>query len=83
MSKGITVKQLYKLCEIEMRKGNGDCVVMISQDDECNSYHYLWEGFTTVEEHEKPFEYMGKTYQFDFEYCDERIAPKEKTITLN
>lgn len=83
MTKGITVKELRDLCQIQILKGNGDRVVMISQDDECNSYHYLWNGFTTIEEHEAPFEYRGKTHQFDFEYCDERIAPKNKTITLD
>lgn len=83
VSKAITVKELKRLCEIEILKGNGDNAILISSDDECNSWHYLWSGFVTVEEHEKPFEYMGQTYQFNFEEYDERVAKKENTITLS
>ena len=43
--KPITVKELYKLCEEEITEGNGDKVIMLSQDDEGNGYHYLWYAF--------------------------------------
>ena len=43
--KPITVKELYKLCEEEITKGNGNKVIMLSQDDEGNGYHYLWYSF--------------------------------------
>lgn len=83
MMKAITVNKLKELCDNAIKLGLGDRAIMISQDDECNGYHYLWDGFITVEDHEKPFEYDGKEYQFNFEYCDERVAPKYKTITLS
>ncbi len=44
---GITVETLYKLCQQEIKKGNGKKVVLISQDDECNGFHTLWEGFVS------------------------------------
>lgn len=78
----ITVKQLKQFCDNAVKLGYGDRAIMISQDDECNGYHYLWGGFSTVEELEEPFEYDGEEYQYDFEYCDENVAPKYNTIIL-
>lgn len=41
-TKGITVKELYDdLCQ-EILAGNGDKTILISSDDEGNSYHTLW-----------------------------------------
>lgn len=82
MNKPITVAQLKRLCEKEIAKGKGNNVIMISSDDEGNSYHYLWYSFTTVKEMEKPITMGGKEYQFPFVYADERIAPKDNTIIL-
>lgn len=82
MNKPFTVKQLYKECKKQIDAGNGDKVIMLSQDDEGNGYHYLWYSFTRIADFEKPFEMGGKKYQFDFEYADERVAKKEDTIVL-
>ena len=41
----ITVKQLKDLCDQQIAKGNGDKEILISQDDEGNSYHSLFYGF--------------------------------------
>ena len=82
MNKPITVGQLYQLCKKEIMKGNADKVIMISQDDEGNGYHYLWYAFQTVKEYEQPMEYKGKEFQVDFEWADERVASKEDTIIL-
>lgn len=82
MNKPITIKELYKECEEQIKKGNGDKYILISQDDEGNGYHYLWYSFTTMEEHEKEIEFNGKKFKFEFTEYDERIAPKEKHITL-
>lgn len=46
-SVGITVKQLFELCKQEINRGNGDKVILISEDDELNGFHTLWEGFTS------------------------------------
>lgn len=82
MSKPITVSQLKRLCEEQIRKGKGDNVIMISDDDEGNGYHYLWYSFTTIEEMEEPIKIGDKEYKESFYYASERIAPKDKTIIL-
>ena len=69
--KPITVKRLYKLCQDEIIQGNGDKVIMISDDNEGNGFHYLWNSFaepddTTIEDYD----------------IDEEIAKKEDTIIL-
>lgn len=68
--KPITVKLLKKFCEQQIDKGNGDKVIMISQDDEGNGYHYLWYQFSTIEQ------------ALAEDYIDERIATKDDTIIL-
>lgn len=80
--KALTIYDLFNECKKQIAKGNKDKVIMISDDDEGNGYHYLWYSFTEIKEFEKPTEYNGKTYQFDFEYCNENIAKKEDTIIL-
>lgn len=82
MNKPMTIKQLKKACEEQIAKGNGDCVIMISSDDEGNNYHYLWYSFLTIEQYEEPTDFGGKTYSFKFDWLDERIAKKKDTIIL-
>lgn len=48
MQQPITVNKLKKLCEEQIKKGNGNKVIMISSDDEGNEYHYLWYDFSDV-----------------------------------
>lgn len=74
MNKPLTVKELAKLCQDEIKKGHGDCSIMISDDDEGNGYHYLWYSFITASELDGAFELENS--------LDERIAPKDKTIIL-
>lgn len=69
MNKPVTVKQLLKLCQDEIKKGNEDCSIMLSDDDEGNGYHYLWFSFSEVDEYTE-------------EFIDETIAPKNKTLIL-
>lgn len=80
--KALTIKDLKRACEEEIRKGNGNKTIMISSDDEGNSYHYLWFAFTPMEIMEKPIEFQGKLVSFPFEFADERVAKKEDTIIL-
>lgn len=49
MEKPITVKELLKLCQEQLRKGNGDKQILISNDDEGNGYHSLYYEFTDDE----------------------------------
>lgn len=73
MNKPLTVKELLKLCQEEIKKGHGDCSIMISDDDEGNGYHYLWYSFSMADEIIDKYD----------DYClDEDIAPKSKTIIL-
>ena len=80
--KPITVKDLMYECVKQVDKGNGNKVIMISSDDEGNSYHYLWYAFTTMKQMEEPIMFMGKEVKYDFEFCDEKVAKKEDTIIL-
>lgn len=68
-NKPLTVKDLLKLCQEEIKKGHGDCSIMLSDDDEGNGYHYCWYSFTEIDEYTK-------------EYVDEEINSKDKTIIL-
>lgn len=47
MNKGITVYQLLNDCIEQVRIGNGDKYVVVSDDDECNGYHTLFEGISS------------------------------------
>ena len=80
--KPLTIERLYKECERQIRQGNKDKVIMISSDDEGNSYHYLWYSFTTMEQMEEPIKLGNNTFECPFEYVDETIAKKEDTIIL-
>jgi hypothetical protein len=42
----MTVKELLKLCEQQIAKGNGDKEILISNDDEGNGFHDLIYEFT-------------------------------------
>ena len=55
---GMTVKVLAKYCLEQIRKGNGDKIVQISQDDEGNGYHTLYYQFTDdLDEIKECYEY--------------------------
>ena len=68
--KPITVKELKNICEEQIYRGNGDKVILISDDDEGNGYHYLWYAFTEIEDD-----------YYDIS-INENIAKKEDTIIL-
>ena len=42
----MTVIQLLQLCQQEVQNGNGNKVIVISDDNEGNGYHGLFYGFT-------------------------------------
>lgn len=79
----LTVKDLLQLCMKECRKGNGDKVIMISDDDEGNGYHYLYYSFQLATELSKPFEYDGKMIDpGKINGLNENVAKEEDTIIL-
>lgn len=69
--KPLTIKDLYQECKEQIQNGNGNKVIMISQDDEGNSFHYLWYSFTDLRN-----AYISK------EEINEDIAKYEDTIIL-
>lgn len=80
MSKPLTVKDLLKHCQDEIKKGRGDHIIMLSDDDEGNGYHYCWYSFTTPAELNSGLEEFGLDYGIDG--LNESIAPIDKTIIL-
>lgn len=73
INKPLTVKELYQECRKEINNGNGDKVIMISNDDEGNGYHYLWYSFTNE---------VGEIMEYQPMEVDKRIAKEEDTIIL-
>lgn len=71
MNKPLTIEDLYRECKKQIDKGNGKKVIMISDDDEGNGFHYLWYSFCNADE----------VILNDYE-IDERVAKMEDTITL-
>ena len=46
MNRQMTVKKLLKLCQEEVKKGNGDQFIVVADDNEGNSYHGMFYGFS-------------------------------------
>lgn len=40
----LTINDLFKECQEQIKIGNGDKVLVMSSDDECNEYHHAWTG---------------------------------------
>ena len=87
--KPLTIKDLYKECKKQIDNGNGDKVIMISNDDEGNGYHYLWYSFTTKADNNKMEIELAnenawyKPLGFKDTYgIDESIASENDTIIL-
>ena len=78
--KPLTVNDLMKECIKEINKGNGNKIIMISDDDEGNGFHYLWYNFETVEDFDKQIEECGLPEEYKFTYNDDKISKKEDTI---
>ena len=48
----MTIEMLAKLCQAEIKKGNGKKKLVISDDNEGNGYHGMYYGFTDAKEFE-------------------------------
>lgn len=53
--KQLTINELLELCKKQVKKGNGDKKIVISDDNEGNGYHGLFYAFTEIEEEEKEY----------------------------
>lgn len=51
----LTINELLELCKKQVKKGNGDKKIVISDDNEGNGYHGLFYAFTEIEEEEKEY----------------------------
>jgi len=80
--KPMTVNDLYKDCATEILNGNGERVIMISDDDEGNGYHYLWYSFQTVTDYDNETKEVGLPDTYLFNYNNEEVSKKEDTIIL-
>lgn len=80
--KPLTVKDLLEACVDEVERGNADKVIMISDDDEGNGYHYLWYDFMTVKNYEREQDVCGMKVKCTVDSLDEDIAKRENTILL-
>lgn len=68
-NKPLTIKQLLKYCQDEIKAGHGDYSILLSDDDEGNGYHYCWYSFTPIDEYTEYF-------------VNSDISSKDKTIIL-
>ena len=53
--KQLTINELLELCKQQVKKGNGNKQIVISDDNEGNGYHGLFYAFTEIEEEEKEY----------------------------
>ena len=70
----MTVNKLYEIVSRQIRLGNGDKKVVISNDDEGNGFHYLLFGFTTNKE--LVYEILSSTY------CDDMLKDYKNIVIL-
>lgn len=51
----VTVEQLYRYCEKQMKAGRGKRHILLSGDDEGNSFHEMFYGFSPDMDFSEPF----------------------------
>jgi hypothetical protein len=70
----MTVNKLYEIVTKQIRLGNGDKEIVISNDDEGNGFHYLAFGFTTNQE--LVYEILSSAY------CDYMLKDYKNIVIL-
>ena len=60
--KQFTIEDLYRACEAEIKAGNGDKKVLISDDEEYNGFHQLNYGFCPAKDEECPLDFFTSNY---------------------
>lgn len=71
-TKGITVKELYDDLRQEILAGNGNKTILISSDDEGNSYHTLW--YTIQSDFVKRLSKKFPDLSFTISFADEDLG---------
>ena len=59
----MTVKQLLKLCQDEVKSGNGNKYIVIADDNEGNGYHGMFYGFSDAVRVEKDLKVYGDSLE--------------------
>lgn len=68
MNNQITVKELLELCREQVKRGNGNKVIVVGDDNEGNGYHGLFFGFT-----EDVGDFADEIYDSCDRYCKNTI----------
>ena len=69
--KTLTIAQLMADCISEVKKGNGNKKILISDDDEGNGYHELFFGITSGDNMKEMGEYLKEnSYMIPFDVAD-------------
>lgn len=63
MNRQMTVKQLLKLCQEEVKKGNGDKFIVVADDNEGNGYHGMFYGFSDIAEINEGLKVFGDSVE--------------------
>ncbi len=72
--KEITIEELAKACKEQIKAGNGKKKIIISGDDEGNSYHVLYYLFTATKEDDYPLDF------FESAYIDKPLGVTDKNV---
>jgi hypothetical protein len=59
--KQVTVNDLYKYCENAIRNGHGNKNIVISDDNEGNSFHGMFYGFSIIDDYSRTLIYDSNT----------------------
>ncbi len=65
----MTIKELKVLCDREIKQGNGDMEIWLSNDDEGNGFHMLFYPFLTKKEEVEACFEMAYTTKPDGNIC--------------
>ena len=50
MAKPLTIRELHGILTFEILQGRGDKFALMSDDDECNGFHPVWNGTTNMDD---------------------------------
>ena len=50
MIKPLTIQELYESLAYQIQQGNGSKYAIITDDDECNGFHPVWNGAANMDE---------------------------------
>ena len=62
-----TIKQLRDFCDVYIKEGYGDRMIVISDDNEGNGYHGMFYGFTLIKKEEKEWYPISDSHSDDVE----------------